>query len=195
MSDETYAPGTGGDPQLFGMVAEFATTHDLLAAAAAVRQAGFTRFDTHTPFPVHGMDRAMGLPESKLPWLVFAGGMTGVTSAVVMQWWMNAFDYPIRVGGKPFFSYQSYVPIGFELTVLLGSFCAVFGLLALIGLPRPYHPLFTNPRFARHSDDGFFLSIEAADPRWDVEKARRVLQEAGGGQITLITDISESLHG
>src|SRR6185295_2064923 len=105
--------------RVFGLVAEFKNPHALIEGVKAIRKAGFTRIDTHTPFPIHGMDRAMGLPQSKLPWLVFAGGMTGVSSAVLLQWWMNAFDYPFRVGGKPFFSYQAYVPVCFELTVLL----------------------------------------------------------------------------
>lgn len=181
--------------RVFGMVAEFANPHALIEGVKAVRKAGFTKLDTHTPFPVHGMDKAMGLPQSKLPWLVFAGGMTGVSSAVLMQWWMNAFDYPIRVGGKPFFSYQAYVPICFELTVLLSAFCTLLGLLALTGLPRPYHPLFTHPRFARATDDAFFISVEATDPRWDEGALRKVLSEAGGSEITVINDASETAHG
>jgi hypothetical protein len=181
--------------RVFGMVAEFATPHALLEGVKAVRKAGFTRIDTHTPFPIHGMDRAMGLKQSVLPWLVFAGGMTGVSSAILLQWWMNAFDYPFRVGGKPFFSYQAYVPLGFELTVLLSAFCAVLGLFALTGLPRPYHPLFTHPRFARATDDGFILSIEASDPRWEEALARKALAEAGGSEITVINDASETANG
>jgi hypothetical protein len=174
--------------RIFGIVAEFAGPEAILKGMVAVRQAGFTRVDSHTPFPVHGMDAAMGLPPTKLPWLVFAGGLAGVSSAFLMQWWMNAVDYGYRVGGKPAFSYQSYVPVCFELTVLLAAFCAVLGLLALCGLPRPYHPLFTHPRFLRHSDDAFIISIESIDPQWDEARARRALQEAGGTHITLIHD-------
>ncbi|MCS6913541.1 MAG: DUF3341 domain-containing protein [Myxococcales bacterium] len=176
---------------IYGMVAEFASPHALLEGVRAVRKAGFTRIDTHTPFPIHGMDKAMGLPPSKLPWLVFAGGLTGAVSAFLLQWWTNAVDYQFLVGGKPVFSYQAYVPVCFELTVLLSAFCAVLGLLALCGLPRPYHPLFLHPRFARATDDGFFLSVEAADPLWDEAVLRRVLTAAGGSEIAIIREAPE----
>lgn len=183
------AAGGTGQGKVFGMVAELDTPHDLLEAVKAVRKAGFSRIDTHTPFPIHGMDAAMGLPGSKLPWLVLCGGLTGTASAFALQWWMNAMDYPFRIAGKPFLSYQAYVPICFELTVLLSAFTTVFGLFAFCMLPRPYHPLFTHPRFARVTDDGFFLSIEAGDPSWDEDKARAALAKAGGKEITLIRDM------
>jgi len=176
----------------FGIVAEFTSPYALLEAVKAVRQAGFSKIDTHTPFPIHGMDKAMGLPGSRLPWFVLVGGLTGTFCAVLMQWWMNGHDYPFHIGGKPVVSYQSYVPIGFELTVLFAAFTAVFGMLAMNLLPQPYHPLFTHPRFGRFSDDGFFLSIEAKDPSFSESKAREVLQAAGGTEITLIRDTSET---
>lgn len=194
MSGHTPSPPT---PLLtldkpFGIVAEFASPYELIEAVKAVRQAGFSKIDTHTPFPIHGMDKAMGLPGSKLPWLVLCGGLMGTASAVLMQWWMNGYDYPFHIGGKPVISYQAYVPIGFELTVLFSAFTAVFGMLAMNLLPQPYHPLFTHPRFGRFSDDGFFLSIEAKDPNFSESKAREVLQTAGGTEITLIRDTSET---
>ncbi len=192
MSSAEKQPAEGTRGRVFGAVAEFATPDALIEGVKAVRKAGFTRIDTHTPFPIHGMDKAMGLPQSKLPWLVLAGGLTGTLTAVLMQGWMNGLDYPVRVGGKPFFSYQSWVPIGFELTVLLASFCALLGLLALAGLPRHYHPLFTHPRFARASDDGFILSIEADDPNWEEARVRQALSEAGGTEIAVIIDYAES---
>jgi hypothetical protein len=175
-----------------GIVAEFASPHDLIEAVKAVRQAGFSKFDTHTPFPIHGMDKAMGLPGSKLPWLVLCGGLTGLACGFALQWWMNGIDYPFHIGGKPLVSYQAYVPICFELTVLFSAFTAALGMLAMNLLPRPYHPLFTHPRFARHSDDRFFLCIEAKDASFSEAKARQVLQAAGGTEITLIRDISET---
>jgi hypothetical protein len=177
---------------IFGMVAEFASPYDLLEGVKAVRAAGFSNIDTHTPFPIHGMDQAMGLAPSKLPWFVLFGGLTGTTCAVTLQWWMNAFDYPFRIGGKPIFSYQAYVPIGFELTVLLSAITTVLGMLALCRLPRPYHALFTHDRFGRFSDDGFFLSIEASDSQWSQAKAEAALQKAGGQHITIIRDSAES---
>lgn len=175
--------------RVFGLVAELDTPHALLDAVKAIREAGFEKIDTHTPFPVHGMDRAMGLSPTKLPWFVLVGGLTGTCSAFLLQWWMNAVDYPIRVGGKPFFSYQAYVPICFELTVLFSALTIVFTLFGLCRLPQPYHPLFTHDRFLRHSDDGFFVSIEASDPRWDETKLRAVLTKAGGKEITVIREL------
>lgn len=196
MSAHTHAAsGAAGSADLapggkvFGFVAEYDTPHDLLEAVKAVRAAGYSRMDTHTPFPIHGMDAAMGLRPSILPFLVLGGGLTGTASAFALQWWMNAFDYAFRIGGKPFLSYQAYVPICFELTVLLSAFTTVFGLLALCRLPQPYHPLFTHPRFARATDDGFLLSVDASDPAWDESKAREVLAKAGGKEITLIRDL------
>lgn len=185
-----YARGGGS---LFGVVAEYPTPGALLHAVEKVRAAGFSKVDTHTPFPVHGMDRAMGLPQSKLPFITFGFGITGTASAVLMQWWMNAYDYPLAVGGKPYFSYQAYVPVMFELTVLLAAISTVLGLFALCRLPQPYHPLFTHERFLRATDDAFILSIEATDPRWDEDKVQKVLEETGGQEITLIHDVAESL--
>ena len=185
-----YAPPM--EDNTYGMVAEFASPYELLEAVKAVRNAGFSKIDTHTPFPIHGMDKAMGLPNSKLPWLVLAGGLMGTASAILLQWWMNGYDYPFHIGGKPLVSYQSYVPIGFELTVLFSAFTAVFGMLAMNFLPQPYHPLFTHPRFGRFSDDGFFLSIEARDPSFSESKAREVLKTAGGTEITLIRETPET---
>jgi hypothetical protein len=176
----------------FGIVAEFASPYELLEAVKAVRKAGFSKIDTHTPFPIHGMDKAMGLPGSKLPWLVLCGGLMGTASAIALQWWMNGYDYMYHIGGKPVVSYQAYVPIGFELTVLFSAFTAVLGMLAMNLLPQPYHPLFNHPRFGRFSDDGFFLSIEAKDPNFSESKAREVLKSAGGTEITLIRDTPET---
>jgi hypothetical protein len=191
MAAHSYVP-TRVEDNVWGVVAEFDNPHDILEGVKAVRAAGFSQIDTHTPFPIHGMDRAMGLPPSKLPWLVFGGGLTGVACAIAMQWWMNGYDYPFIIGGKPAVSYQAYVPIMFELMVLLSAFTAVLSMLALCGLPRPYHPLFTSPRFGRFSDDGFFLSIDAKDPAWSESKAIEALRQTGGKHITVIRDITES---
>ena len=188
-----YTPSNSGlVDDTFGIVAEFASPYELLEAVKAVRKAGFSKIDTHTPFPIHGMDKAMGLPGSKLPWLVLCGGLLGTASAIALQWWMNGYDYAYHVGGKPVVSYQAYVPIGFELTVLFAAFTAVLGMLAMNLLPQPYHPLFNHPRFGRFSDDGFFLSIEAKDSSFSESKAREVLKTAGGTEITLIRETPET---
>lgn len=190
-NDRDMIAGVGGP---FGLVAEFAGPGPLLQAVKKIHAAGFTKIDTHTPFPVHGMDAAMGLGQSKLPWFVLVGALSGTASAFALQFWMNAVDYQFRIGGKPVFSYQSYVPIMFELTVLIGAFTTVLTMLAMNRLPQPYHPLFTHPRFGRCTNDAFILSVEATDPLWDEDKLRKLLSEAGGTEITVITDNSESAH-
>lgn len=176
---------------LFGALAEFANAGELVKAVYAVRRAGYTKIDTHTPFPVHGMDQAMGLRPSKLPWIVLLGALAGTTAAVAMQYWMNAWDYPVRIGGKPFAWFEAYVPVGFELTVLFGAITTVLGMFFFNRLPRPSHPLFQDPRFVRATDDGFLLSIEASDPHWDEQDALRVLREAGAQEASLVYDEQE----
>ncbi|HMU38918.1 MAG TPA: DUF3341 domain-containing protein [Pseudomonadota bacterium] len=184
--------GVGYEDGVFGVVAEYKTPGALLEAVKTVRQAGFSVIDTYTPFPVHGMDRAMGLKPTILPYLVLCGGLLGVGAAVLIQWWMNAFDYPFIIGGKPIVSYQAYVPICFEMMVLLSAFTTVFSLFALCRLPQPYHPLFTHDRFSRFSDDGFFLGIEAQDPIFSEARARETLAAAGGTEIAVIRDFAET---
>ncbi len=174
--------------KVFGMIAEFKTPHALLEAVKKVRGLGYRQLDTYTPFPIHGMDKAMGLRPSRLPWLVLCGALFGTISGIVMQAWMNGIDYPFRIGGKPFFSYQAYVPVAFELTVLCGALATVLGMFALNRLPQPYHPLFTHSRFARATDDGFFLAIESSDYHWDERKLYEVLETAGGSSISLVYD-------
>ena len=188
--NKSTAAHSAGD--VFGVVAEYDSPHALLEAVKAVRKAGFSKIDTHTPFPIHGMDRAMGIPASKLPWFVLVGALTGTASAVLLQWWMNGWDYQFQIGGKPVVSYQAYVPIMFELTVLLAAFTTVFGMFALNNLPQPYHPLFTHPRFARATDDASLLSNEAKDPSWDEAKVHAALAAAGGKEITVIRESSET---
>lgn len=170
----------------FGVIAEFESPHDLLEAARKVREAGFSKFDTYSPFPVHGMDAAMGMSDSKLGWIVLLCGLTGGSGALLMQWWMAAYDYKIVIGGKPFFSYQAFVPVTFELTVLLSAFGAVFGMLALNNLPLLSHPIFSYPRFRKASDDGFFLAIEARDPKFDADRTSKLLEELGGRHVALV---------
>ena len=170
----------------FGYIAEFNSPGDLVHAAETLRDQGFKKFETYSPFPIHGMDAAMGLSDSKLGWIVLACGLTGGSLALLMQWWMAAVDYKVVIGGKPFFSYQAFVPITFELTILLSAFGAVFGMLALNGLPQHYHPVFKHPRFRKASDDGFFLTVEAGDPKFDAEKTKALLAEIGGQHIDLL---------
>jgi len=163
----------------YGLIAEFESAADILHAAERVRDAGFRRWDVFTPFPVHGMDRAMGLKNSKVGWFSFIGGVTGYTTGMVMIWWMNAFDYPILVGGKPMFSPFSAFPPSYELTILFGAFGAIFGMLFLNRLPRLHHPLLKHRRFAQATHDRYFLVIETSDPKYSELETRKLLETAG----------------
>ncbi|HEY1694151.1 MAG TPA: DUF3341 domain-containing protein [Polyangiaceae bacterium] len=173
------------------ILAEFVSTHDVLHAAEAVHQAGYVRWDAHTPFPVHGMDRAMGLRDSRLGWIVIAFALTGLTGAFVMMHWMNGIDYPTIVGDKPAGApgtLPSMVPILFELTILFSAFGSVLGMFGLNRLPRHHHPVFASDRFRLASDDRFFISIEADDPKFDVEKTRAMLEEAHALNVEVIEE-------
>jgi hypothetical protein len=176
----------GDAPRLWGLLAEFETVEALIAAAERVRHEGFTRFDAHSPVPVHGIDEAMDIRMSRLPWVVAGGGATGALGGLLMQWWMNAHDYPLLVSGKPLFGLPAAIPVAFELTVLLGALGAVGGLIFVTGFPRLHHPLFANERFRRATSDRFFLSVEAADPRF--ERASAVLAEAGAVHVEEILE-------
>jgi hypothetical protein len=172
----------------YGLLAEFETTADTLHAAAMVRDAGYRRWDVFTPFPVHGMDEAMGLPSSRVGWFTFCGGATGFSIGMLMIWWMNAYDYPIVVGGKPLFSPIYSFPVAYELTILLGAFGSLFGMLILNRLPRLYHPLFKTVRFAQVTHDRFFVVVEATDPKFSETETRRLLERAGARHIEEVRD-------
>jgi len=175
------------------LLAEFDSSGKLLHAAERIRDAGYKKWDTHAPFPIHGMDAAMGLPDSKLGWIVLAGGLTGVTTAVVMIWWMNGVDYPIIIGGKPGFALPSSIPIMFELTVLFSAFAAVFGMFGLNRIPEHYHPLFESERFRGFSDDKFFVAIEVDDPKFHPEKTRALLEKLHPTAIELVEERVETV--
>jgi hypothetical protein len=173
------------------VLAEFHSAHDVLQAAEKVRDAGYARWDTHTPFPVHGMDRAMGLSDSKVGWIVITFALTGLTGAFVMMHWMNGVDYPLIVGDKPGGapgSLPSMVPILFELSILLSAFGAVLGMFHLNRLPRHNHPIFESERFRKASDDRFFISIEADDPKFDLDRTRALLEGAHAKYVEVIEE-------
>jgi hypothetical protein len=162
------AHGHGHDdddaPKTFGYLAEFADADALVKATWAARKAGYTRLDTHTPYPVGEAADALGFPKSEMGVVMFIGGLTGACAGFLMQYWDNAYGYSLNIGGRPYFSWPSFVPITFEMMVLTASLSGLFGLMALCGLPRLHHPLFNSDRFARFSRDRFFLSVEADDP-------------------------------
>jgi hypothetical protein len=181
------------------LLAEFDSTGGILHAAEKIRDAGYSRWDVHTPFPIHGMDRAMGLKDSRLGWIVIVCALTGLSAAFLMMHWTNGVDYPTVVGDKPpgfIADFQkgapgtlpSMVPILFELTILLSAFGAVFGMFGLNRLPRHNHPVFESERFRAASDDRFFLSIESEDPKFDVDKTRSLLEAAHASSVETIEE-------
>ena len=173
----------------YGLIAEYHTAADIVRAAEKVRDAGYRSWDVFTPFPIHGMDRAMGLKSSKVGWFSFLGGVTGYTTGMLMIWYMNAFDYPIVVGGKPMFSPFYAFPPSYELTILLGAFGALFGMLFLNRLPRLHHPLLKNRRFTSGAThDKFFLVIEITDPKYSDAESRKLLESAGSRHIEIVED-------
>jgi hypothetical protein len=172
----------------YALLAEFETTADVLHAAGSVRDAGYRNWDVFTPFPVHGMDEAMGLRKSPVGWFTFLGGATGFTCGMLMIWWMNAYDYPIAVGGKPLFSPIFSFPVAYELTILLGAFGSLGGMMILNRLPRLHHPLFKSERFARVTNDKFFIAIEARDPKFNDVETRRLLETAGSRHVEEVRD-------
>lgn len=172
----------------YGLLAEFENTADVLHAAEKVRDAGFRRWDVFTPFPIHGMDRAMGMKNSKVGWFAFLGGVTGYTTGMLMIWWMNAFDYPILVGGKPMFSPYGAFPPSYELTILFGAFGSLFGMLFLNRLPRLHHPLLKHKRFALVTHDRFFIVIETTDPKYSETETRKLLEATGSKHIEMVEE-------
>jgi len=187
-------PGLAGSPPLrgenggpvFGALARFRGPAELLAAAERLRAAGYRRFDTYSPFPVHDMDRAMGLGRSKVPMFTLAGGLLGLAFAQWIQWYQSTVGYPLIVGGKPLNSVEAFVPITFETTNLYAAFGAVAGVLVLNDLPRLYHPVFRGRSFARATNDGFFIAVEARDPKFELRETPAQLAAAGGTEITLL---------
>ena len=157
---------------LYGVLAEFDSTDQLLHAAEKTRLEGYKDFETFSPFPIHGMDDAMGLKSSKLGWIVFCGGACGLTTGFGLQTWAQVFAYPYIISGKPFFSYPAFVPVTFELMVLFSAFAAVFGMFALNGLPRFNHPLFDSPLMKNVTSHKFVLFISAKDKKFDREKSK-----------------------
>jgi len=168
------------------LVAEFDTPAEIVAAAKALADAGYRRFDAHTPFPVHGLDKAMRIPHSKLGWIVLAHGLVGALGGFALQTWTSTVAYPMVIGGKPYFSFQAFVPVTFALTILLSAFGAVFGMLFLNRLPRWNHPMLNSRHTARMTDDKFYISVEARDPQFDETRTRELLERLGGKRIAIL---------
>ena len=160
----------------YGWLAEFKTAEELIHAARRAREAGYSHVEAYAPFPVEGLVEAVGSYKDRVPLITLLGGVIGGAGGYFMQWYSAVVHYPIDVGGRPYNSWPSFIPITFELTVLAAAFGAVLGMLALNGLPMPYHPVFNVPEFKRASRDRFFLCIEARDPKFHLEETRQFLQ-------------------
>jgi hypothetical protein len=172
----------------YGAVAEFETAADIYHACEKVRDAQYTKWDALTPFPVHGLEHAMGMSRSRLPFFVFAMGISGASGAMLLQWWISAVDYPIIIAAKPYFSWPAFIPITFEVMVLFSAASAVLGMLFLNRLPRWYHSLFKSERFARVTDDRFFIAIEAEDPKFKPDETQDFLRSLGATHVELVED-------
>jgi hypothetical protein len=161
----------------WGLMAEFDKPVDLVRACRSAREAGYRRMDAYTPFPMEAVFEALDLHRNQVPLIVLCGGLIGGFGGLALQWWVSVIAYPLNIGGKPFFSLPAFIPVTFELTILIAALSAVLGMLALNGLPMPYHPVFNVPSFALASRDRFFLCIEATDPKFDREETQKFLEQ------------------
>lgn len=185
-------PNVNSDRKVHGTVAEFTDVDSLMNACAKVRDAGYKKTDAFTPFPVHGIDKALGIKPTILPWIVLVCGLTGTAVALTMQIWMNAIDYPYIISGKPYISLPAFIPVAFELTILFASFGTFFGMWILNGLPKFSNPVFTDPRFDRVTDDRFFLYIDAKDPKYNKAEVEKLFGGFGSDYIqSVVEDDSE----
>ena len=170
--------------QPYGLIATFDTAPDVYHAAEKVRDAGYRNWDCITPFPVHGLDKAMGLRRSIVPRISLAGGITGFITGMSMIWWTGAVDYQLIVGGKPLFSPMFAFPVSYELTILFTAFATIIGMFVLNGLPMHYHPVLKYDHIKRGMDDTFFIVIEARDPRFNLANTKALLAKVGGTEVT-----------
>lgn len=172
---------------IYGVMAEFDNPTDLLSATEQAFSAGYRKMDAYSPYPIEEVSDALGFHSTRVPLVVLVGGILGGLSGYLLQYWISAISYPINVGGRPFQSWPAFIIVTFEMTILFGGISAVVGMLALNGLPMPYHPVFNNPRFSAASRDRFFLCIEAADPKFDREGTVKFLSELRPVDVAEVT--------
>ena len=173
---------------LYGLIAEFEDPNALIAATQRAHQAGYRRMDAYSPYPIEELHEALGARHTRLPLIVLIGGLCGCLGGYTLQYWVATMAYPLNIGGKPFHSWPAFIPITFECTILVAALSAVFGMLALNGLPMPYHPVFNVARFALASRNRFFLCIQARDPQFDLEETRRFLATLSQREVTAVAD-------
>jgi hypothetical protein len=175
-------------PAIYGLMAEFEDPTALVSAAHRARAEGYRRMDGYSPFPIEELHDALGMAHTRLPLIVLIGGLFGCLGGYGLQYWVSAIAYPLNVGGKPLHSWPAFIPVTFECTILAAALSAVFGMLALNGLPMPYHPVFNVPRFALASRNRFFLCVEARDPKFDLETTRQFLETLGPREVSTVAD-------
>jgi Protein of unknown function (DUF3341) len=175
---------TPARPPIYGLLAEFGDAQALVTATERAHDAGFRHMDAYSPFPIEGLSDALGFRKTRLPLIVLVGGLVGGISGYLLQYWTAVVSYPINVGGRPFHSWPAFILVTFELTILGAALSAILGMLALNGMPMPYHPVFNVPRFALATRDRFFLCIEASDALFDREKTANILRELGARVVT-----------
>jgi hypothetical protein len=185
-SQGELAPVPRDRPRVYGVMAEFSKPEQVVAAAKAAYDAGYRQMDAYSPMPVHGLAEALGFRRNRLPLVVLVGGLLGGFGGLFMQWFSAVVHYPIIVGGRPFASWPSFIPITFEMTVLCAALGAVFGMLALNGLPRPHHPVFNAENFALASRSRFFLCIQSNDRRFDVDATSKFLHTLSPNRVSVV---------
>ncbi|HEY0385066.1 MAG TPA: DUF3341 domain-containing protein [Pyrinomonadaceae bacterium] len=183
MDKDTTAALNVRTPPLYGLMAEFDNPTDLVAAAREAYEAGYRKINGYSPFPIEALQEAIGFHKTGMPLIVLIGGIVGAVLGYGMQYYLAAVDYPLNVGGRPNHSWPSFIPITFEMTVLCAALAAVFGMLALNGLPQPYHPVFNAPNFELASRDRFFLAIEAKDPLFEYEKTLEFMKSLNAREV------------
>jgi len=173
---------------VYGLLAEFVTPEELIDAVRRARVGGYRKMDAYTPFPVEHLSEELGFHSTALPLIVLIGGIIGCAGGYLLQYWISAIDYPLNIGGRPLNSWPAFIPVTFELTILVAALAAVLGMLGLNGLPMPYHPLFNSPRFALASRNRFFLCIESSDPRFDREVTAKFLSELNAKGVSEVAE-------
>ena len=173
---------------VYGLMAEFEDPNQLVAAAHRAREAGYRRVDAYSPLPIEELHEAIGFHDTKLPLIVLSGGVIGCLAGYLLQFWVSTMAYPLNIGGKPLNSWPAFIPVTFECTILGAALAAVLGMLALNGLPQPYHPVFNVARFALASRNRFFLCIEARDRKFDLAETRRFLEMLEPREVTVVAD-------
>jgi hypothetical protein len=175
-------------PALYGLMAEFEDATSLVTAARAAHEQGYRCLDAYSPFPIEALHEALGSRHTRLPLVVLLGGLFGGVSGYGLQYWVSVMAYPVNVGGRPLHSWPAFIPVTFECTILGAALAAVLGMLALNGLPQPYHPVFNVPRFALASRNRFFLVIESVDAKFDLDQTRTFLQSLHPREVTAVDD-------